>query len=246
MSVIRRVQRAFRFERPLGLETTLLSGVQIRIDDQSDWTIYNDIFVKSEYDLPIDDTLNHASTQPIRVLDLGANVGFFSLRLLDRARLLGHPDTSIHITMVEGSPRNARILAQRTRIGGLDPETTIIVHGLVGTREGVGHLTQHASSGMSNILSGDMLASPVSFVDIESLADDGIPINLLKCDIEGSELLFLENYPNLLRRCERAVFEFHPLLCDVERCKQLLQDAGLATMKTLRSAEDYEVTYFSR
>ena len=38
--------------------------------------------------------------------------------------------------------------------------------------------------------------------------------SLLKCDIEGAELLFLENYEDLLGKVRNAVFELHHEQCD--------------------------------
>jgi hypothetical protein len=68
----------------------------------------------------------------------------------------------------------------------------------------------------------------------------------MKCDIEGSEESFIANYPDVLSRTERAVFEFHPRFCDVARCVELLASAGLAHSVVLRSHPLYEVRYFTR
>jgi hypothetical protein len=36
----------------------------------------------------------------------------------------------------------------------------------------------------------------------------------------------LENHPAMLEKVRLAIFELHPWLCDTERCKALLRDAG--------------------
>jgi len=58
-------------------------------------------------------------------------------------------------------------------------------------------------------------------------------IGLLKCDIEGAELVFLKNYPRLLERTDIAVLELHPQLCNQEECISLLRAAGLVTQTVL-------------
>src|SRR5947209_12492122 len=61
----------------------LKSGITIRVLSYNDWMIYNDIFVEAEYDRPIGDLIDAArdATKPVQVLDLGGNVGFFTLRV---------------------------------------------------------------------------------------------------------------------------------------------------------------------
>lgn len=67
----------------------------------------------------------------------------------------------------------------------------------------------------------------VPFLDLESVLPARRRVNLLKCDIEGAEELFLESYSGLLGRIDVAVFEFHRELCDVGRCMRLIEEAGL-------------------
>ena len=71
-------------------------------------------------------------------------------------------------------------------------------------------------------------------------------INLLKCDIEGSEELFFDSYPQLLRRVDLIVVEFHPHLNDVSRCRRLLSGAGLDHHRSLRVYSDGSVEVFAR
>src|SRR5438105_2237068 len=65
-----------------GLRTSLSSGVTIRLDTYADWIIYNEIFVDGEYRKAIDLAFSklQLGRKPVFV-DLGANVGFFTLFL---------------------------------------------------------------------------------------------------------------------------------------------------------------------
>ena len=53
-------------------------------------------------------------------------------------------------------------------------------------------------------------------------------IDLLKCDIEGSESAFLRNYSGILRRTRVAVFEFHQPECPLEAETRALMEAGFS------------------
>src|SRR5260370_22875513 len=70
--------------RALDLEHTLQSGLIVKVASKGEWWVYNDIFVDGQYDVPIHTAFNDRSPdRPFVVLDLGANVGYFGLRVLD-------------------------------------------------------------------------------------------------------------------------------------------------------------------
>src|ERR1700683_4924652 len=65
----------------LQLEYTLQSGIVLKVASKGEWWTYNDIFVNHEYDFSIQEALkSHSPVHPFTILDLGANVGYFSLR----------------------------------------------------------------------------------------------------------------------------------------------------------------------
>ena len=75
--------RAIRWRTRRRLQHTLPSGVRVEIGSPSDWFVYNEVFVDGEYDAVLDALIASPAPSPI-VLDLGANVGLFTLRLMDR------------------------------------------------------------------------------------------------------------------------------------------------------------------
>ena len=77
------------------------SGIQIQVKSPVDWTLYNDIFVDLEYDKAIVKALNKKDTE---ILDLGANVGFFILRIMSLAKR----NDKVKITSIEPDPRNIK------------------------------------------------------------------------------------------------------------------------------------------
>ncbi len=239
--------------RACDLSWTLRSGLDIRLETRSEWLVYNDIFVDGEYDRPIAETLMDARGRPARILDLGANLGFFAVRVGDMAWRSGHQSPGaapeFQMTCVEGSPRNFAELTDRIGRSKLPPTTVRLVHGLAGERSGqaVIHESAHMN-GMNSILTRDGAGTPVPFVNLDDLYPPGQSgdIDLLKCDIEGAELTFLRNYPDLLRRIRRAVFELHPGLCDVDECRRLLAQAGLTRCEHLWDRPETFTDYFTR
>src|SRR5262245_3500425 len=77
----------------LDLRWTLTSGVRLRVTGYGDWLTYNEIFVRGEYDQALCLALDARPepTAPVHIVDLGSNVGFFTLRAVDalRQRQLG-------------------------------------------------------------------------------------------------------------------------------------------------------------
>ena len=233
--------------RRLGLRHALPSGLCAEVASRGDWVLYNDIFVDGEYDEPILAAL--AETPPgqsFTVLDLGANVGFFALRLLHLVRRSDAHGRAVHVTCVEGHPRCEAELRRRLHAGnGLAAQVTSVL-GLVGRREGRARISDRAFHPMRGIAGTRERGAWVDYIDLERALPASAEIALLKCDVEGSELDFLESYPALLRRVQGAVFELHPGLCDVARCAELLDAAGLRPRKLLRRTPDFSVEWFAR
>jgi FkbM family methyltransferase len=228
------------------LRRRLPSGLELTVESPADWTLYNDIFVDGEYDESIRAVLSDASAErPITILDLGANVGYFALRLADAA--LRHP-ADFRLIAVEPSPRlvrqfERRIVAQPTIAGRVK-----VVHGLAGKRNGTGHLFEsplhfeHSTTPRRGLK-----VVPVPYVDLDRLADEWPEIDLLKCDVEGAELEVLQTYAGtLLPKVRRAVVELHHARCDTARCVELLAAAGLVGDRVLREAHGCSVILVSR
>ena len=123
-----RVKSKFLYQslyRALDLEHTLLSGLNVKIASKGEWCVYNDIFVDGEYDMPIQAAFKDRSPgRPFVVLDLGANVGYFALRVLDLLDRESGEKLIPQITMIEGSPKTfleleKRIGAQRQFTAGI-------------------------------------------------------------------------------------------------------------------------------
>lgn len=232
------------------LRWPLRSGMIAKIECPVEWVIYNDIFVDGEYDVPINKALELASNGKFIFLDVGANVGFFTLRLVDIILRNQIPLTHLQGTLIEGSPSVYNKLTSRISElpACLDDKIELelkLVHGLVGNRSGNGQIFEGSFHGMNSIFPvGNFVATDVPYIDLTSLYSEHCNIDLLKCDIEGSELLFLENYKHLLTGVRCAVFEFHHNYYNPRQCFDILAEVGLINHQLLREEITYSVHFF--
>lgn len=230
------------------LRRELRSGLVARVASPSDWLLYNDIFVDGEYDPAIDLALELASRRgaagsggPLQVLDLGANVGYFSLRAADRLATAA-PGTPLRFTLVEPSPVLAgelkrRLLSQPALAGAVT-----LHNALVGRREGTGVLFESPLHFENSLVARKgVRRREVPYVDLDAVLGPDLRIDLLKCDIEGSELELLRAYPDLLRRTRVCVIELHPEKCDSSACLRLLEEAGFDQRRILREGDAWTV-----
>jgi FkbM family methyltransferase len=231
----------------LELTWTTSSGIGLRVANYNEWVIYNEIFVDGEYDAAIAAAIGACEAgRPLRVIDLGANTGFFTLRMFDRLRTAGMADSDCRITLVEANPALVSVLRARVHDDNPLVDRADIVSGAAGAPAGRATLyLSHESPGDSSVMRPTAAATvEIPYVDLARLAGDGA-IDLLKCDIEGAELAVVDCYPQLLRRTRVAVFEFHHDLVSVDRCRDLLRAAGLAHETVLRDRGGHSLRMFT-
>lgn len=209
----------------LRLSHTLPGGIQIELSSFADWAIYNDIFVDGEYDVPIRRAFSEARER-VRILDLGANVGFFLKRVL-HLRRTEFPHHSVEIICVEGAPATFQTLKDSAPVL-MKEESVTFFHGLAGEKNGSALLALnpfHAMTGLAR--RAGQRGVLVDFVDLSPVTWKGEQIDLLKCDIEGAEEMVFRNYPDLLSRCRTLSIEFHLDRVNRDKCLSLAESYGL-------------------
>ena len=222
----------------LDLSWRLPSGVALRIASYDDWIVYNEIFVNREYDPAISKALESPSrTRPLCIVDLGANVGFFTLRVVDLLRQSPTACGPFTITLVEGHPNLVAALHSRVMTENGLSDHVRIVHGLIGERAGTATLYEEDPLAGSSIFAGTAHSGlQVDYVDLSPLFALEQEIDLLKCDIEGAELRLIENYPDIFQKVRVAVFELHDLKCNTQQCRHLLGKLGFTHQMVLRQS----------
>ncbi len=230
----------------LQLRRRLGSGVEVELASFGDWCIYNDIFVEGEYDPAITAAFRAGERHRFTIVDLGANVGFFTLRVLDR--LYHHRrGESVHLSvlLVEGSPRLDAELQRRTAHLRGDSTDLTILNGLVGKRSGHARF-EHARSHVKNRVSANGSGVALPYIDLRPQFDRLGPIDLLKVDIEGSEMDFIAAYPEALDRTRNLVIEFHRPECPPEIGIERVRAHGFSRTTLLQNQGATETWLFSR
>lgn len=214
--------------KKLNLEWKLCSGLTVKVRNHAEWKAYNDIFVDREYDLPINQALNsRRNPNQFTFLDLGANVGYFTIRVADIILQSDNSTIDFHGILVEGSPSVYSELEQRIQEEPLLLKKLTLIKGLIGKRAGFGEIFESDFHITNSLFSKNSLgrSSEVPYVDLDALYKEDAEIDLLKSDIQGSELSFLENYhQDLLKRVRCAIFELHHDVCDPDHCLSILRE----------------------
>ena len=240
----------------IDLSHTFRSGVTVVIRSLSDWYVFNEVFVEADYDPAIDllARRNDPKERPL-VLDLGANVGFFAARLIDRLTAWRAGEAA-DLVLVEGSPTVFRQLESRVAGITIGDFSVSATNALVGQRQGSGTIsevdfgarnTMMPSHNAGIIPVSEMSHHEVPFVDLATIVDPSRRVSLLKCDIEGSEQAFIETYrSDLLERTDIAVFEFHHRLCDVSLCLSILSECGLEVISSIGQQDETSLALLGR
>lgn len=204
---------------------TLRTGVHVVIEDRSDFSIYTELFVCGDYDEAIKLATENRKTsrQELFIMDLGANKGFFLLRLIDRLRAWKIP-TALTGLAIEGAKDTFIELVHRVS-SYPDLANVNCIQKLVGARTGSASLTGGHSSSLASVSENGQ--NRVDYVDLNSLTGHVETIDLLKCDIEGSEQAFVENYPELLQKVKIMILEVHPRQCNADAVMKIIEHTGL-------------------
>jgi FkbM family methyltransferase len=140
---------------------------------RSIYTTFKEVFIEEDYyfeDLP---------KQPF-IMDCGANIGMATLFF---RRLRPHAE----IVAIEPSPSSLDLLARNLRENGIDGVR--VVGAALSDRAGKATFLEEYPSGVSNRLSNDGQVS-VETLRLSALLDR--PVDLLKVDVEGMEVVVLE------------------------------------------------------
>ena len=184
-----------------------------------------------EYGIPAQAREHLPRHRPPRIVDLGANIGMFSLRALRDL-------TPAHITAVEADHWNARILRGNT--SGLHPEASWTIIEAFAAPAG-DDVVAFASGNFTESRVGEAATSQVPTVDAFALMQDA---DLAKVDIEGAEWPLLHDERLATHGSPVMVLEYHRWGCpDGEdpgmRAEELLRAAGYQVLRAAPDGADF-------
>ncbi|MEA2443013.1 MAG: hypothetical protein QOJ12_305 [Thermoleophilales bacterium] len=176
--------------------------------------VLHEVVRGGDYDLPADVVAALAdAARPLRVVDLGANVGYFTLRLLGR-----YPDA--HVVAFEPDRSNVAVLRAALRRNGVERGVEII-EACAATADGSVGFIDGLECESRVALDGEAAAATVPALDVFPYLDGA---DLVKIDIEGSEWDLLAD-PRLGDALPRViVLEYHSARCPAENAKRAAAD----------------------
>jgi len=153
------------------------------------------------YESDVTALFRHVLRPGMGVLDIGANIGWFSML---SASIVG---ASGHVVAVEPNPRNARLLEASRRENGFDHVQVLQM--AAGHETGLLVLNTSHSNGTTSGLPdgiGRLLdAETVPCVRLDALLPRERRIDLIKVDVEGAEY-------NALLGCTETIARWHPVI----------------------------------
>ena len=174
--------------------------------------------------------LFRASLEPrMRVLDLGANIGWYSLLA---AAAVG-PTGAVHA--FEPDPSNCRFLRHNVALNGLAGIVRVSPQAVT---DYSGTMRFFAHPGNSLLSSAVLTGADGDAIEVEcTTVDDALPadesIDVVKLDVEGAELAALEGMRRTLARSQRLVMF-------VECCPHAVAQAGGSVAQLLEVLEGHD------
>ena len=176
------------------------SGYWAHLLENDSYDSFSEIFIKQEY-------LKFIPGEPIsRILDIGAHYGYFSLWLQSI-----RPEIELRSLLVEPSPRCIRslknLINQKKFVGRFSYLQGAI--GLPDTEMTPFYDRAHMAGSRSSSSKSEKAIHVKSLSETDLMENFEPPYDLIKCDIEGSEWEFLNNYESLIKESKYLLLEWH-------------------------------------
>jgi FkbM family methyltransferase len=186
-------------------------------------------------------------------VDLGCNVGYFTCWLASLAQ--GRKLNGLVCDANPAALSEAAWHCQANQLGQVYPLNGVVGEGAVGAKsdfylyESNICSTSHLTEEMKRQLTGKWTKISVPCLSIESewrkrFGDQRC--HLLKIDVEGSELRFLQAEPGFLKLVDAVLIEWHTWGATLDDLKKILGDYGFRYLKTLDESETMGTAFFSR
>lgn len=189
-----------KYFHEFGHSMPLKSGYWANLLEKDSYDSFSEIFIKEEY-------LGYLPDEPIsRVLDIGAHYGYFSLWLQSR-----YPEIELYSLLIEPSPNCARSLFNLVNQDKLRGRFSYLQRAIAS--EDIGESSFYDRPYMAS--SRYPLSQSEKATQVQNLSETDLvealkpPYDLIKCDIEGSEWEFLNNYQNIIKESKYLVLEWH-------------------------------------
>lgn len=222
---------------------TLPNGYRLKIDLR--WRDYDTLYYFRTYEPALTSLIRRTlEFEEGSFVDVGANVGFFSMAMADilrrrRGRALA----------IEPLPDNFAFLCESIRENGLE-ETIVAVKAAAGDREGTLDLWQLSTGAIANALplawrgadqqqppDAERVAVPMATLDVLVERHRISNIRFIKIDVEGAERFVLEGARKILARDRPLVYT------EMHRAFSAANASTLAGLVAFADSNAYDVRY---
>lgn len=161
---------------------------------------FSEIFIKKEYENYLPESF------PDRILDIGANYGFFSLWLQSV-----NPHKKLFSLLVEPSTSCTRSISKMINANNLNDRFFHIKRVIDDNSDKFTHFYDRAfmSSSRDLIDENEIPYSVKVFRESDITQYMKMSFDLIKCDIEGAEWDLIAHYPNVLKSTKYLTIEWH-------------------------------------
>ena len=228
-------------------------GTKLKLVSYMDYLCFKEIFIEKEYDIYIEEAIkcNPNSNNAINIFDLGANLGFFSIRCCEIIKRIGLSQ-KINFIMHEPSTYCRNRLIKNISVFNNQNFNFDIRNTLIGKKGGedwfIEDKEHHLGQGVSQFIENkpNRYSRKIRYQDITRDLNNS-EINLLKCDIEGSEIEFIKSYSKLLKNVNAIIIESHsPKILEFV-CNEM-QNLGFLffNSSSIDNLSDYNNLFFIR
>jgi FkbM family methyltransferase len=190
------------------------SGVAVTLRHHGgDVMALDELFAQQEYELPppVEQTLA-ATTEPLRVVDLGANIGLFGAWLLGRF-------PAARIVALEADPSNAAVHRSTIEANGLSDRWRLM-EAFAGTRAG----TTRFVPGLFGV-SREADKQEGIEVRVVDVLPELLDADLVKIDVEGAEWPIVTDPRFRDLRARAVVLEYHEWGCPADDPRVLAEQS---------------------
>lgn len=218
-----RLSLAWKLLPDADFKLILPDGIKLPITRRGDLVVFNEIFLGRLYErffcLP---------TKIESFVDLGCNCGFFTAALMAEAHARGWNIT--YGLLVDAESRSVTLSRDLLELNHWENfQVTRAVVGRSGQKTIFNISKKSQASGVKNALE----PQGREVMQAKSLADllQGHTADLLKIDIEGSEIDLLENESELVASFRYVILEWHAPHCPGTRVRDWVQARGLKILR---------------
>lgn len=220
-----------------GLELETPTGLRLRTRDKGEWASLSEIFVNRVYDEFF------AELRDVRSwVDLGCNVGFFSLALENHLRAQGTPPDSTRALLVDANEECVRLCRDTLQVNGLTHWETR--HAVLGPANEVVTFHQFRHSVHSGIFTrqrGEKVRRYATTLLANLLGNYPVPHDVIKIDIEGAEKYLLSQEGDLLQRFRFGICEWHAPEMTGAGLQQFCSASGFEVFLLRSQPVDYDL-----